>query len=172
MGKLGDISGSSYLAQTLNTMDNDKTILGQLETIKHIHKVRQLLALMISELDNRARLHDLSKLESPEKEILGEFTPELAKTKYNSPEYKALLEKVAPALTHHYAKNRHHPQHWPSGVNDMTLIDLVEMFTDWWAATERNKDGNIRTSIEENTKRFGLSEQLAQIMQNTVRELT
>jgi hypothetical protein len=152
-------------------MDNDKTILGKMETLKHIQSVRSFLYLMIEELDNRARNHDQSKLESPEAEIFGEYTPELAKTKYGSPEYAALLEKVKPATDNHYAKNRHHPQHWPNGVNDMTLLDLVEMLADWKAATARNKDGNIRTSIDINQKRFEMSPQLAQIFHNTVREM-
>ena len=51
--------------------DSDKTILGMLETVKHIHQVRAYLYQMIEELDRRARKHDLSKLESPEKEIFG-----------------------------------------------------------------------------------------------------
>mgnify|MGYP001593856350 CR=1 FL=1 len=38
--------------------------------------------------------HDASKLESPELEIFGEFTPELAKVEYGSPEYDKLLIKV------------------------------------------------------------------------------
>ena len=152
-------------------MDNDKTILGKMETVKHIQSVRSFLYLMIEELDRRAREHDQSKLESPEAEIFGEYTPELAKTKYGSPEYAALLEKVKPATDNHYAKNRHHPQHWPNGVNDMTLVDLVEMLCDWKAATARNKDGNIRTSIDINQKRFEMSPQLAQIFHNTVREM-
>ena len=152
-------------------MENDKTIIGKLETIKHIHKVREYLCFVIEELDKRARLHDLSKLESPEAEIFGEFTPELAKTEYGSPEYKELLEKVKPAIENHYAKNRHHPEHWKNGIDDMTLIDLLEMLVDWKAATERNKNGNIKKSIEHNTTRYGMSEQLAKIMENTVREL-
>lgn len=152
-------------------MDNDKTILGKLEALKHIHRVRVLLYQMIEELDRRAREHDQSKLESPEAEVYGEYTPELAKVEYDSPEYKALLEKVRPAVEHHYSKNRHHPEHWPNGINDMTILDLCELLADWKAATERNKNGNIRTSIEKNTKRFGIEPQLAQIMQNTVREI-
>jgi hypothetical protein len=154
----------------MNTID-DKVIIGKLETIKHIHAVRSYLYQMIEELDNRARLHDQSKLESPEAEIFGEFGPELIKTKYGSPEYASLLEKVKPATDNHYAKNRHHPQHWPNGVNDMTLIDLLEMLCDWKAATARNKDGNIRTSVTFNKDRFAMSEQLTQIFHNTVREM-
>ena len=155
----------------MNTEHTDKVTLGKLETIKHIHSVREYLYQMIAELDKRARDHDQSKLESPEAEIFGEYGPELIKTKYGSPEYNVLLEKVKPATDNHYAKNRHHPQHWPNGIDDMTIIDLVEMLCDWKAATARNKDGNIRTSIEINTKRFHMSEQLAQIFQNTVREM-
>lgn len=153
------------------TSDNDRTILGKMETLKHIHRVRHFLWLMIEELDRRAREHDQSKLESPEAEVFGEHTPELGKTAYGSPEYAALLVKVKPATDHHYARNRHHPEHWPNGVEDMTLLDVVEMLCDWKAATERNLNGNIRTSIEHNTARYGLSPQLAAIMQNTVREL-
>jgi hypothetical protein len=151
--------------------DNDKTITGMLETIKHIHKVRALLHHMMMELDNRARLHDLSKLESPEKEIFGEFTPELAKTEYGSDEYKELLDKVKPAIEHHYSKNRHHPEFHKNGINDMNLIDLVEMLCDWRAATERNLNGNIRKSIEHNATRYNMSPQLVKIFENTVREL-
>ncbi len=149
----------------------DKTILGNMETLKHIQRVRHFLWLMVVELDRRAREHDQSKLESPEAEVFGEWTPELCKTEYMSSEYKVLMEHVRPAIDHHYAKNRHHPEHWPNGVDDMTLLDVVEMLCDWRAATERNKNGNIRTSIEKNTARYGLSPQLAAIMQNTVREM-
>lgn len=151
--------------------DSDKTIVGKLETIKHIQRVRHFLYLLIEELDHRARNHDQSKLESPEAEIFGEYTPELAKTEYGSEEYTALLAKVKPAIDHHYSKNRHHPEHWPSGIDDMTLLDLCEMLCDWCAATERLKNGNIRKSIEHNATRYKLSLQLAQIMENTVREV-
>lgn len=149
-------------------MDNDKTILGKMETIKHIHAVRSYLYLMIEELDARARNHDASKLESPEAEIFGEFTPLLAQTKYGTPEYEELLKKVKPATDNHYAKNRHHPQHHKNGVDDMDLMDLTEMLCDWLAATSRNKDGNIRTSIDINAERFKMSPQLANIFRNTV----
>ena len=151
--------------------ESDSVILGKLETLKHIHKVRAYLYQMIEELDNRARLHDQSKLDSPEKETFGEYTPELAKTEYGTPEYEALLEKVRPAIEHHYANNRHHSEHWPNGINDMTFIDLIEMLCDWKAATERNKNGNIRKSIEHNAKKYGMSDQLAGIFHNTVREM-
>lgn len=150
---------------------NDNVIKSNLETVKHIHAVRKNIYSMIEELDNRARNHDNSKLESPEQEIFGENYEALGKTEYGSPEYAELLKKVQPALDHHYANNRHHPQHWPNGIDDMTLIDLLEMLCDWKAATARNRNGNIRKSVEHNSTRFNMSPQLTKIFENTVREM-
>lgn len=152
-------------------MDNDKTIQGKMETLKHIQRVRYFLYQMIQELDNRARNHDQSKLESPEAEIFGEYTPELAKTQYPSEEYNKLLELTKPAREHHYSKNRHHPEFHKRGIDDMNLMDLCEMLADWKAATERQKNGNIRKSIEHNTGRYNINPQLAQIFENTVKEM-
>ena len=55
-----------------------------------------------------------------------------------------------------------------SDVNSMNLIDVLEMFCDWKAATLRHNDGNIYHSIEHNTTRFGLSSQLVNILTNTI----
>ena len=142
-----------------------------MDTVKHIHVVRGNLYRVIQELDERARRHDQSKLESPEQEIFGESYEELGKTEYGTEEYEKLLTRVKPAIDHHYANNRHHPEHWPNGINDMTLLDLIEMLCDWKAATARNKNGNIRKSVEHNSTRFNMSPQLKQIFENTVREL-
>ena len=42
-----------------------------------------------------------------------------------------------------------------------------EMWCDWCAACKRNKGGNIRQSLEVNRERFGLSDQLYNILLNT-----
>lgn len=76
---------------------------------------------------------------------------------------------MKPALEHHYANYRHHPEHFVDGVNDMNLIDLVEMICDWKASTLRHNDGNLLKSIEINAQRFGMSEQLTQILVNTAK---
>ena len=147
---------------------SDKMIKNDMETLKHIQKVRENIFKMILELEQRMLLHDRSKLESPEREIFGEHYEELGKVEYGSPEYTTLLEKVKPAIDHHYSKNSHHPEFYKNGINDMNLVDVLEMLMDWLAATERNKNGNIRKSIEHNTGRYGMAPQLAQIMQNTI----
>lgn len=54
------------------------------------------------------------------------------------------------------------------GIRGMSLFDLIEMLCDWKAATLRHNDGNIRRSIELNQKRFGYSDELKQILLNTL----
>ncbi len=86
---------------------------------------------------------------------------------YGSKEYKKFLEGLKPALDHHYAHTRHHPESFKNGISSMNLIDIVEMYCDWMAATKRDVDGNIYKSIEINTDRFGMSEELTSIFKNT-----
>lgn len=87
---------------------------------------------------------------------------------YGSEEYQACLKAIKPALDHHYANNCHHPEHYKNGVDDMDFIDLVEMIADWKAATKRHNDGNILKSLEKNKERFHISDQLNNILMNTV----
>jgi hypothetical protein len=141
------------------------------DTLEHIRSVNQKLIQISTILLNRAVHHDQSKLESPEKELFDEYTPLLKTLTYGSDEYKQSLEKLKPALDHHYFVNRHHPQHTPKGIDGMSLIDVVEMFADWWAATERTNDGDIIKSIDINAERFQMSPQLVAIFKNTVQSL-
>ena len=141
------------------------------DTFRHIERVRNLLNTVIVKLLKRGELHDQSKLESPEVELFTEWTPKLAAVTYGSPEYNEMKKKLDVALQHHYAKNRHHPEHYKNGIDDMSLIDLIEMLVDWKAASERHHDGNINKSIEINGKRFEMSPQLIRIFENTAKEL-
>jgi len=54
------------------------------------------------------------------------------------------------------------------GLHGMSLLDLLEMLCDWKAATLRHNDGDIRKSIEINQRRFGYSDELKQILLNTL----
>lgn len=137
------------------------------DTCLHIQTVQKYLNRVIRELLDRSEQHDQSKLAAPEVEMFTEYTPKLAASTYGSPEYEGFRKAMGPALAHHYAKNRHHPEHFPDGVEGMNLLDLLEMFCDWKAATLRHHDGNLLKSIEVNTTRFGISPQLAKILRNT-----
>lgn len=145
--------------------------MSEAETRKHIARVGALLHLIAKKLLDRADVHDKSKLEEPELATFDRATARLSGLKYGGDEYKACLADMKPALDHHYAKNRHHPEHFPDGVTGMTLVDVVEMICDWKAASERQNDGNILTSIEHNKMRFGIDHQLASILVNTVQAL-
>jgi len=137
------------------------------ETLKHIRLVQKFLTLFATELLARGEIHDNSKLEDPELTHFAELTPKLAGCTYNSDEYKSFLKELKPALDHHYAKNRHHPEHWKNGVDDMNLLDLIEMFADWKSASMRHHDGNLNKSIDINAERFNMSDQLKRIFHNT-----
>lgn len=141
------------------------------ETMRHIRKVREHLGWAVLHLQKRATEHDQSKLQDPELPVFVKFTPKLRDSTYGSEEYRGFLQEMQPALVHHYANNRHHPEHHADGVDGMTLIDLLEMLCDWKAATQRHANGDIVKSIEINTARFNLSPQLASILRNTVQEL-
>lgn len=171
------------------------------ETKAHIARVQQLLGDVSRELAKRAILHDQSKLEEPEKSGFDEVTGALRGLTYGSPEYKAQLERLKPVLDHHYAHNSHHPEYYGKWIciicfeefsrdyngncnkcgnghlvfepriSGMSLLDLVEMFCDWKAATERHADGSILKSIQVNKERFKISEQLVEILENTRKEL-
>lgn len=138
------------------------------DTLAHIAEVQALLWAFADALDLRATKHDQSKLSDPEKEAFDVATPKLKAMTYGSDEYKQALADLGPALQHHYEANSHHPEHNPNGINGMGMIDLVEMFCDWIAATKRHADGDIHRSIELNQKRFGYDDGIRMLLANSV----
>ena len=155
-------------ADVVNHVETPKMTIAecQVETQKHIENVRKYLRFMIDKLDDRGVKHDASKLDSPEVELFAEHTLQLATLTYGSESYTESLEQLKPALEHHYASNRHHPEHFVNGITDMTLIDVLEMFCDWKASTVRHNDGTLLKSIEINAERFNMDGQLKNILLN------
>lgn len=141
------------------------------ETQEHILRVRELLYIVQNKLEARGFAHDQTKLGPNEKPIFDRVTGKLKGLTYGSDEYKASLKDLGPALTHHYANNSHHPEHYLNGVDGMSLLDVLEMLCDWKAAGERHADGSIDRSLSVNRGRFKISDQLHAILENTVREL-
>ncbi len=149
----------------------DKVYVSGADTLQHIGHVRKYLKQVNDNLTDRGLKHDRSKLINPEKELFDIWTPKLKDMEYNSPEYKASLASLKPALDNHYANNSHHPEYHENGINGMDLLDIVEMLADWKASTLRTKNGNLRKSIEMNAERFGYGEQLKTILINTMERL-
>ena len=139
------------------------------DTLRHSLRVAELMGEPIKELIDRSVRHDLSKTREPELATYNQFVPRLREDTYGTAEYAASVAAMGEGLRHHYAHNRHHPEHFPNGVNDMTLVDLIEMLADWKAATERGRDADLARTLQLNCERFGVSAQLMDILVNTAR---
>lgn len=138
------------------------------ETMRHILTLRALLLQCIGEFVNRANAHDLSKLTDPEVDLFTIYTPKLKDVEYGSDQYKQFLQELKPALDNHYANNSHHPEYFENGINGMNLFDVLEMMCDWKASGLRGKNGSLEKSLEIQKDRFGIDDQLFNIMKNTV----
>lgn len=147
-------------------MENTESYDCTNEVLEHRRRVTYWLRYLSREvLEYRARVHDESKLHSPEKEIFDEFTPKLKNLKLGSDEYNAALEKMGEGLKHHYKKNPHHPEYYQRGIDGMAIWDLVEMLADWMAAASVK---NQHMDLDYLQNRFDLSPQLRNIIANTL----
>lgn len=144
------------------------------DTLNHIDKVADNIYLIIGKLTGRVMLHDRSKLNDPEKSFYDKVVPEIQKHEYGTPGYKKATKLLGDGLKHHYANNRHHPEHFENGIADMTLIDIVEMVCDWKAASERNvKKSDLLATIDKTLERFDIDPEslLGKVIKNTLDEL-
>ncbi len=138
------------------------------DVLRHKEIVEYWMRDFATRIRMRSEIHDDSKLNDPiEKAMFDQWTPELQKREFGTPEYKEALEGMGEGLKRHYATNRHHPEHYKNGINEMTLADIVEMVCDWMAAAQRKKTA---INLNECARRWGLSEQLITIIANTLRE--
>lgn len=141
-------------------------------TIDHIELVNALLISFAKELKLRGELHDASKFEDVEAiplRLLQEKTDKTGPTPYGTLAYDENLKILKPMLDHHYANNSHHPEHYEKGMFGFDLFDLVEMFCDWKAASERNKDYSMNLTYS--AKKYGIPAMLLEIMKNTAQRL-
>lgn len=147
-----------------------KTVcIKQLTTHKTL--VKDLLNKMAVLLQERGETHDNSKFEEPEFKVFSSNIAILNKITYGTEEYQKVLEYLKPALIHHYAVSRHHVEHFENGIQGMNLIDIMEMFVDWFCASKRasqHQTGSIQRSIDINQKRFNYSDDLRKIFENTI----
>lgn len=132
------------------------------ETTKHkgwvaFYLFRSLLGENVAdwpEIASRAVRHDLSKYRWDETRGFAKSIFKLPTLTYDSPEYRAALEAMAPSIAKHYERNRHHPEWHLRGIAGMSHLDKLEMVCDWAAAVRRHRDGNLDVSITKNRERF------------------
>lgn len=123
----------------------------------------------VSALMWRAVVHDYSKFVPAEYDAFVSNQPIFENISYGTPEYRAALKAIKPAIQHHYANNTHHPEHFEHGVSDMNLLDVLEMVCDWMAASQRVPGDTLQ--LDQLKERFGISDQLMSIIEHTVKFL-
>lgn len=133
-------------------------LYNHIQTTIHKGWVAWYIVKFCAKLLYRAMTHDLSKYSNVEAIPFAEVIHENKGNTYGSQAYEACLARLSPCLQHHYLLNSHHPQHYPNGFADMTILDRVEMCADWLASVRRHKDGCITQSIKINQKRFGYTD--------------
>ena len=102
----------------------DKDSYATIEQIlKHKKSVKDKLCFLANEIIKRGDTHDSSKLISPEISWLIMMDKE-PKYKYGSKEYFDKLDRWSCFFKHHYQNNRHHPDHFINGVEDMNLPQI------------------------------------------------
>ena len=153
--------------------------MSKARTQRHINQVEKLMWWFANQIMIRAHNHDASKLEEPEASIFEKYSDKISQFEFGSEEYFDILVKMKEATDHHYSNNRHHPEHFKPKVAQlntfdeiscMNLIDIVEMFIDWKAASMVN-NGDIDKSIQIGKGRFGINYQLIEIFKNTAKEI-
>lgn len=152
----------------ITQVDLDRT---DADTREHIAKVQTRLGQILANLALRSARHDLSKTVEPERSGYAALQIDLREVQYGTEAYHEALAKAAPTISHHYAANDHHPEHYPNGIKGMSLLSLLEMLADWKAAGERTKEGSMRQSLDVNRRRFTPDDMLFGILENTAREL-
>lgn len=167
MGETEQTSGDT------RSIDEITAAEARAEIESHIRRVRGVLNRVRALIHARARDHDSSKLEEPEFSIFAS-TPRIKpdSIEYGSAEYLARLRQMAPAIEHHYAVNRHHPEHFGElSVRGMNLVDVIEMLADWLVQDEDYGTTDAATWLDANQVRFGFGDELKAILMNTIEML-
>ena len=134
---------------------------------KHMQKVGTQIRIVCNELMNRAVIHDESKLSDAEihRGYEAHWDKIDKKIDWGTPEYDEHCKAFKDIIDLHREGNRHHPEFHTNGVGDMDLIDIMEMFCDWWASGD-----DLDKSIECNAEKYSFENSiLHDILRNTAR---
>lgn len=137
------------------------------DTKAHIENIKNVAKPILEDLRIAIATHDASKLKEPEKSCYDKYIPILRTEKYGTPKYLEIRKKMLKdGLSHHYKENRHHPEHFEHGIEDMHLVDLLTLYIDWYAASLRS-DTSFEEGFDKNCERYGISDKLKKIIWNT-----
>lgn len=136
----------------------------------HIYHVQLFLIRVIEQIHVRLFHHDLSKLSRPEVTAFAKCAEQLETTDPSTLEHKRASNEMKKAIEKHYASNRHHPEHFESGINGMNLIDLIEMLCDWKALSLLG-EVTAQEFLDDAADRYGINDQLYNVLANTLAEM-
>ncbi len=97
--------------------------------LRHVTYVRLAIQRVAQELDNRATVHDLSKLQDDEFAGFARINRAGRVHKFGSPEYREGVRRERSTIDLHFSRNSHHPENQPQN-----FLDIIEMVCDWWGA--------------------------------------
>lgn len=143
-----------------------------LDLEKHLALVRNNILQIILWLSQRGICHDQSKFSDIEIDAYLTIKDRISAVPFGSAEYETIKQEIQYAVDHHYQHNRHHPEHFKNGINDMNIVDLIEMFCDWVAANKRNPQNDVHHSIDVCCDKYKIPDMLKQIFHNSTELLT
>lgn len=149
---------------------NDTKVRYLQETRGHVRMVQTFLSELSNELFFRGIIHDNSKFYEPELTGFSENVNTVPNLVYGSEEHAKRQAEMKSVIDLHHKENRHHPEHWDNGVDDMSLLDIIEMLVDWKCASMRYKNGSLKSSLDINCEKYNISPQLKKILINTIRD--
>ncbi len=159
---------------------------------RHRDYVRAALARIVDDLNQRAIVHDASKMLDDEFAGFSRINAAARVHKFGSPEYKEGMTAERPTINLHFSRNSHHPerprliageetepddfQYWKKKVAaDMTFLDVIEMVCDWHGARKGYDDSrswadSVKLNFESKGKYLSaeqrwLAEQVAQFLE-------
>lgn len=141
------------------------------DTMLHVTEVQENLEEIASQLRRRGFAHDRTKFQKTEFDAFVSTREKFKKANFGSKEYQECTDAVQLAVDHHYKYNRHHTGRWPNGIDDMSLIDIIEMLADWKAAERRSPDKQLIDTLDYAFKKYKIGGQLALIIKNTLKDL-
>lgn len=141
------------------------------ETQDHRMQVAAMLERVATELRNRQKNHDKSKLAEPELSGYTAMIPQISKYPRGSEEQKRVFARFKHIIDHHYRNNRHHAQFFKNGIKDMNLVDVFEMICDWCSAAYQREGARDMVKVVAGNKDWmGFSDEFEAVLENTVRD--
>lgn len=138
--------------------------------LRHVGIVRRNIKRISEGLERRAEVHDISKLSLEEFSGFVEVNQIARKYPFGSKEYKESL-KDNDVINLHFSRNSHHPEFYPNGISDMSLLDIIEMVCDWKAASETYGRTSFFDALVIQAERFKLDEKQMWLIALIAKEL-